>query len=155
MNGNLPRHLTLFTFALSLLLMSGCNQSPAARIERVLNQCAKIAAKASVYQDTSVQAGYVAREFQAVDVSDCPPEFRAAFQDHVNAWSQAQISYGQNSVANNIVQGAVAALTDNPSSIASLGLQAFAANQDINNTYYRLTMIAATYGARIPHSSVQ
>jgi predicted GIY-YIG superfamily endonuclease len=150
MKGNFLRYSTVSTLVASILMMSGCTRSPASAIESVLNQSVGVSKRASSFTaDPASQAGYVADGLQAIDTSGCPQEFRVAFQDHVNAWRSAQAAYAQNSIGNNIVQGAVAALTDNPSAIGSLGLQAFAANQDINNTYFRLTMIAATYGARV------
>ncbi len=149
---------TICCFLLLLLcvaLITGCNRSPAGRIETVLNRCAEISKKASAMQaDNSVKAGFVADEFQSLDVTGCPPDFRAAFQEHINAWRQAQSAYANNTVVNNVAEGVFAAVTENPNGLGAVQDAADSATQDINSTYYNLTEIAARYGARIPRSAV-
>jgi S1-C subfamily serine protease len=95
-------------------------RSPASEIQSVLNQCAKIAKKASALNvNPAAKDGYVADGFQAIDASRCPQDFRIAFQEHINAWRNAPFD-----------------------------------GQEMNTTYFRLTKIAAAYGARIPRSVV-
>lgn len=132
-------------------LIAGCSRSPADRMTHVLSECADIAKDARIRcHDEAALAGYVADHFQAEDTSGCPTEFRTAFQAHVNAWRQAQFAYGNNTLANNFVEGAVAGLSGDYSGVGQTLGSAYQAGQDINNTYYRLTMVAVSYGARVP-----
>lgn len=135
----------------AFMLLAGCSRSPADSMTHVLTECADIAKDARAHaRDEAALAGYIADHFQAVDTSGCPPEFRAAFQAHVNAWRQAQYAYANNTVANNFVEGAVAGFTGDYSGVGQTLGTAYQAGQDINNTYYRLTVFAAASGARIP-----
>jgi hypothetical protein len=122
----------------------------------VLNDCARISKEASAMgRDAAATAGYLADHFQALDASACPQDFRVSFQQHVNAWRQAQYAYANNTAVNNVIEGAVAAVAENPSMIGAAAGAAAQASQEINSTYYQLTAIAAAYGARIPRSVVE
>jgi hypothetical protein len=136
--------------------LTACSRSPSARIEDVLNRCAEIGRKASGFQmDEASKAHYIAASFQEMDVSGCPEDFRVAFQEHVNAWQQFQMAAANNNVVNNVVVGAVSGITNDPSGIGQLQGAEASAQDAVNQTYYRLTEIAAQYGARIPRSVVQ
>jgi hypothetical protein len=135
--------------------LEGCGRSDAAQITKVLDRCAEISHQAARYNgDLGRQANFVATEFQNVDVSSCPADFRMAFQAHVFAWQQAEPALAQNTVGNNILEGVIAGATDNPRLIGGVSGQASMARQQINATYLELTQIAARYGARIPASVV-
>lgn len=144
----------LFNIGLFLIVLSGCSQSPAGRIERVLNRCTEISKEASKFQDPAAQAGYVADAIQGIDTSRCPPDFRVAFQEHINAWRHAESAYSANTFGNNILEGALAAITENPQMIGQTAFAAGDAFQHINATYYRLVTIATAHGARVPLSVV-
>lgn len=141
---------------LFLVGLTACNQSPSARIEDVLNRCAEIGRKASnMNLSEASKAHYIAASFQELDVSDCPEDFRIAFQDHVNAWQQFQMAASNNNVVNNVAVGVVAGITNDPSGIGQIQNDEASALDAVNQTYYRLTEIAAAYGARIPPAAVQ
>ena len=137
------------------MLGSSCSRTPAGSIEHVLNECAEISEGASRQQTAPAKAAYEADHFQSLDISDCPEDFRIAFQAHINAWRQAQMAFANNTMANNFIEGAVAGFSGNTSNVGATMGAAAQANQDINSTYYELTTIAAKYGARIPRSVVQ
>jgi len=72
-------HLLIFPF-----LFVGCSPSPDRAIEKVLNQCAKNTAKVNGSNISAAQAAsFLASEMQKMDTRNCPPEFRAAFQQHI------------------------------------------------------------------------
>lgn len=142
--------LTAMAFALE-----GCGRSDAAQITKVLDRCAEISHQAAKYNgNLGSQADFVAAEFQKVDVSSCPEDFRMAFQAHVFAWQQAAPALAQNTVGNNILEGVIAGATNNPHLIGGVSGQASMASQQIGATYFELTQIAARYGARVPTSVV-
>ena len=154
MNYQLLRHLGgTVILALLLAINSGCSRAPASRIEGVLNRCAEISRKASSLQaDYAQKAGYIADSFQAVDTSGCPADFRAAFQQHVNAWRQAQIALAGNTMGANFTEGFMAGFSGDPSQLGQTQGRASASVEDVNATYYNLTVIAARYGAQVPSS---
>lgn len=63
----------------------------AAAIEKALEQDQAIYNEAkSKFPNNAAQATrYIAERMQRIDITRCPPEFRLAFQQHVNAWAQA------------------------------------------------------------------
>jgi len=153
--GGVPRS-GLLALVLIVMGLTACNQSPSSRIEEVLNRCAEIGRKASSMQMAEAsKAHYIAASFQEIDVSGCPEDFRVAFQAHVNAWQQFQMAAANNNVVNNVIVGAVAGVTNDPSGIGQIQNDEASARDAVNQTYYRLTEIAAAYGARIPRSVVQ
>ena len=144
---------TITILALSLLV--ACSKTPADRITDVLSQCAQVSHKAAALNSNpGAQANYVASSFQSMDVSQCPADFRMAFQAHAFAWQQAAPYLANDSVATAFFEGLAAGATDDPRFIGQAGQQAAYAAQQINQTYYVLTQIAAKYGARIPRSIV-
>ena len=140
--------------AVVLTLTPSCSKSPGSCITSVLDECAAIGKRASAYSDPAAQANYVAVSFQKVDVSDCPADFRVAFQSHVNAWQQSSAAFAQNTGGTAFVEGVAAGLTGNTDYIGQANNRAAYATQQINATYYALTEVAAKYGARIPRSVV-
>lgn len=150
MNITLP-YLAVIAVA---FILSACG-SDSSRITKVLEQCAKISQRAAVYNNSpGVQAGFIAAESQKIDVTGCPPDFRMAFQSHVFAWQQAAPSLGNNNLGTAFLEGLAAGVTEDPRFIGQAEQEASYAGQQINATYYRLTQIAAKYGARIPRSVV-
>ena len=147
---------SLVCAALAVTALTGCSRSPASRIEKVLNQSAEVSKKAGALSaDPARQAAAVADGFQAIDASGCPPDFRVAFQQHINCWRQAQSAFAGNTLGNNIAEGFVAGLTENYSGLGASQNAAAVANQQINDSYYQLTAIAAAHGARVPRSVVE
>jgi len=145
-------------FALLIVLgIRGCfsGGSEASRITKVLNRCVEISHRAAQYNgNPGAQANFVGTEFQKIDVSNCPPDFRTAFQAHVFAWQQAATALANNTLGTNFLEGMLAGATDDSRFIGQASGQAEMAVQQINATYYDLTQIASRYGARIPNSAV-
>ena len=143
------------TFLAITILLTSCGKSDAGRITGVLAQCAKISHNAgSISQDPSTQARYVAEEFQKVDVTKCPLDFRLAFQKHVFAWQQAEPSLKSNTVGTAFIEGFLSGMAADPRFLGLANDQAAIAVQEINSTYRELTLVAAEYGASIPTSVV-
>lgn len=150
---NLLLRTVVTIIALSILV--ACSKSDGDRITDVLNQCAQTSHKAAALNSSpGAQANYIAAEAQKVDVTKCPPDFRMAFQAHVNAWLQAVPYLANNNLGTSLLEGLAAGATDDPRYIGQAGQQAAYATQQINQTYSNLTLIAAKYGARIPRSIV-
>jgi len=138
---------------LCLVLFISCGRSNASRITNILDKCAQISHRAAAYNGSpGGQANYIAAEFQKLDVSGCPADFRMAFEAHIFAWLQAAPALGNNNLITNIGEGIAAGMTEDPRFIGQAGGQAAYATQQINTTYYQLTQIAASHGARIPRS---
>ena len=145
---------TLIAF-IAFSLIAGCSKSDGDRITEILNQCAQNSHKAAALNSNpGAQANYVASSLQGMDVSKCQADFRMAFQAHAFAWQQAAPYLSNNNVATAFFEGLAAGATDDPRFIGQAGQQAAYAAQQINQTYYTLTQIAAKYGARIPRSVV-
>lgn len=136
------------------LTVTSCSKSPANAITDVLEECANIGHKARAYTDPGSQADFVARSFQAVDVSDCPADFRMAFQAHVNAWQNSVSALANNTAGNAFLEGFTAGVTQDSRFIGQAGDRADMAASQINATYDVLTQIAAHHGATIPRSVV-
>ena len=147
---------TICRFILTIVALSqivACSKSDGDRITDVLNQCAQTSHKAAALNSSpGAQASYIAAEAQKVDVTRCPADFRMAFQAHVNAWHQAAPYLANNNLGTSFLEGLAAGATDDPRFIGQAGQQAAYAAQQINQTYFDLTQIAAKYGARIPRS---
>jgi hypothetical protein len=150
-----PVHTTTLRalFFLVLLTISACSRSDSSRITTVLNRCAEVSSRAAAFNtDPGRQADFIATEFQKIDVSSCPVDFRMAYQAHVFAWQQAAPALANNSFGTNFLEGLLAGLTDNSGAIGGASGQAAQAVQQINATYFDMTQVAARYGARIPRS---
>jgi hypothetical protein len=142
---------------LIILGIRGCfsGGSEANRITKVLNRCVEISRRAAQYNaNPGVQANFVAAEFQKIDLSNCPQDFRMAFQAHIFAWQKAAPALANNSLGTNFLEGVLAGTTDDPRFIGQASGQAEMAVQQINATYYDVTQMAAHYGARIPNSAI-
>ena len=137
------------------LLVGGCSRSPSSAIEHVLNKCANDAKFVNQSTMSSAQAAtYLADEWQKTDTRDCPPEFREAFQEHVNAWREASTCFSEDTPLNAFLEGFASGYTQDPSLFGASHQKAAIAAQNINSTYDRLVNIAAAYGARVPTSYV-
>ena len=129
--------------------------SEASRISKVLDRCAEIGHRAAQYNSNpSAQANFIATEFQKIEVSGCPQDFRVAFQAHIYAWQQATPALANDNLATNFLEGVLSGETGDSRFIGSASGQAAAATQQINATYFELTQIAARYGAHIPNAVV-
>jgi hypothetical protein len=139
----------------ALSILTACGKSEAERITAILNQCAQFSHNAATLKDNrGAQADYLARSFQSMDVSQCPADFRMAFQAHIFAWQQAAPYLSNDTLANAFFEGLLSGLTKDSRFIGQAGQQAANAAQQINQTYNNLTQIAAKYNARIPRSIV-
>lgn len=139
------------TFALvALSFLVACGRSDADRISDVLDRCAQISEKPAGFSP-GLKAKIVAEAFQKMDVSRCPADFRAAFQEHVFAWQQAAPYFANENVATSIFEKLAANNTNDPSLAGQAGQQAA---RKIKETYEVLTKVAAQYGARIPKTGV-
>ena len=139
---------------LGLVVLAGCG-SDSSRITSVLEKCAAVGRQsASVPGGPGSQANFIARQFQGIDVTGCPADFRMAYQAHVFAWQQAAPALANDQIGTAFLEGLASGLTNDPRYIGQAGGQAQFAIQQINATYFELTQIAARYGARIPRSAV-
>jgi len=145
--------ILLAVLTATMLVQGGCSRSPSDRITTVLNRCSEISHRAASFDaNPGAQASFIATEFQKIDVSSCPADFRMAFQAHIFAWQQAGPALANNSFGTNFLEGVVAGLTGETGVFGGASGQASMATQQVNATYYELTLIAARYGARIPRS---
>lgn len=113
-------------------MLPSCSKTEGQAITDVLSTCAEASHAASKYDGSAAQADFITKSFQGIDVTACPQDFRVAYQAHVNAWSVYADSFPSKTgapLANNV-------------------------GQQVNSTYYALTMVAAKYGAKIPRSVV-
>jgi hypothetical protein len=137
-------------------LLTACGRSDSSRITTVLEKCAAVGRQSSgVPGGQSAQAAFIAREFQKIDVTACPADFRTAYQAHVFAWQQAAAPLGNNHLGTAILERIASGLTEDPRYLGQAAQQAQYASQQINGTYFNLTQVAARYGARIPQSEVR
>lgn len=98
--------VTLIQIVILTFCIVGCSKSPEAAIESVLNQCAQNTQKVNNSDMSAAQAAqFLASQMQKMDTSDCPPEFRAAFQQHINAWRDASGYFAQNTPLNAFLEG--------------------------------------------------
>lgn len=144
----------VMAFGLTLALL-GCGRSPETAIESVLNRCARLSDQVNRSQAKPGEAAaFLAASMQDIDTRACPPEFRLAFQQHINAWREAAPYFAQDTGLNAFIDGFAAGLMQDASLVGASGQAAAAASQNINATYYQLVNIAAAHGARVPNSVV-
>ncbi len=142
--------------SLGILLLGlgdGWGGSPeAAAIEKVLNQDQALCLEAkSKFPNSAAQATrHVAERMQQIDTSRCPPEFRLAFQQHVNAWRQSVPYIQADTPVTAFFEGLYAGATDDYSVLGLSSQQARLANEQVNVSYREVLNVAAVYGARIP-----
>ena len=86
-------------------LVTSCSKTPADSITDVLNECAEVGRKSGKYSDPAAQANFVAKSFQEIDVTDCPADFRMAYQDHVNAWQNSVSALANNTGGTAFIEG--------------------------------------------------
>lgn len=147
---------TLIQVVILTLCIGGCSKSPENAIESVLKKCAQNTEKVNDSNMSAAQAAqYLASEMQKMDTSDCPPEFRAAFQQHINAWRDASGYFAQNTGLNAFFEGLAAGYFQDSSFYGVSQQNAAIAAQNINATYNQLVTIAAAHGASVPESIVR
>lgn len=129
-------------------VLVACGNSDADNITDVLTRCAQISEKPAGFSP-GLKAKIVAEAFQNMDVSRCPPDFRAAFREHVFAWQQAAPYFANENVATSIFEKLAANTTQDSQLAGQAGQQAA---RKINETYEALVKIAEKHGARIPQS---
>lgn len=153
----LVRKTTALVFALVVpLLFGGCSRGPGNAIESVLNRCADHTQYVNHSGMSAAQAAqFLATEMQKLDTRDCPPDFRTAFQQHINAWRDAAGHFAQNSPLNSFLEGMAAGFFQDPSMFGISQQNAAAASQNINATYNQLVTIAVAHGARVPESIIK
>lgn len=140
-----------------LLLWSGAGMTgnpEAVAIEKVLKRDAAIVreAKSRFPNDAAAGTRYVAEQLQRIDTSNCPADFRLAFQQHVNAWRQS-IPYVQaDTPLNAFLEGLYAGVTEDYGALGMSSYQADLAREQVNATYREVLNSAAVHGARIPES---
>lgn len=138
------------------LLLAGCSKSPDKAIESVLNRCAKKTEEVNASTISAAEAAlFLAEEMQKMDTRNCPPDFRVAFQQHINAWRDASGAFSQNTGLNAFLESFAAGYFNDPSFIGVSQQNAAIANYRINATYNELVNIAVAHGARVPHSVVE
>jgi hypothetical protein len=87
--------------------------SSASAIETILNQCAMNSQRVNNSSMSAAQAAeFFSNEMQKMDTRNCPPEFRVAFQNHINAWRDAAGAFAQNTPLNAFWKGLPRALSE-------------------------------------------
>jgi len=135
-----------------LLFVAG-GGGEATEITRVMERHAQILNKVGFDFPNSppAQARYIAVELQKVNESGCPGEFRRAYQQHVNAWRQAEAYFAANTSLNAFLEGLYSGYTGDYSALGFSGRQAAAAAQQVSATYFELVTVASEYGGRVPN----
>ena len=104
------------------------------------------------YRNKTSKADYV-RRMRAIDLDDCPDDFKKAFRDHITA-------HAGSDTANNVGIGAIivgtigSIVTANPIplivGIGAGGASTAAGVADIHTTWEQVKKVAAKYGAEPP-----
>jgi hypothetical protein len=107
-----------------------------------------------------------AEGMRKLDLSQCPPNFAAAYMDHIHAWEDAaEIQRAQNRLESNDNRGSVVittalqkllgsdknALKDASAMETKLKDAENVAGANIKDTYHKVERIAVAYGATLPH----
>ncbi len=163
--GNKPFSVTgIATSSVALVLSIGffllglgggfAGNPEAAAIEKALEQDQAIYREAeSRFPNNAAQATrYIAERMQRINTTSCPPEFRLAFQQHVNAWAQAAPYIQADTPLSAFFEGLYAGATDDYRFLGLSSQQANLAKAQIGDTYRVVLNVAAAYGARIPRS---
>lgn len=163
--GNKPFSVTgIATSSVALVLSIGffllglgggfAGNPEAAAIEKALEQDQAIYREAeSRFPNKAAQATrYIAERMQRINTTSCPPEFRLAFQQHVNAWAQAAPYIQADTPLSAFFEGLYAGATDDYRLLGVSSYQANVAKAQIGDTYRVVLNVAAAYGARIPDS---
>lgn len=142
--------IVMASFAFGIL-GSPFNQEASA-IERVLREEGAVIRQAkSKYPRNSIdQTRFVASQIQSIDTSRCPPDFRYAFQQHVNAWEQAVPYVSANTGLTAFFEGLYAGYTEDYRVIGTANYQAQMALRYVDSTFHEVKSISAKYGAKIP-----
>ena len=148
--------VTLIQIAILTFCVGGCSKSPKDAIESVLNQCAQNSQKVNNSNMSAAQtAQFLASEMQKMDTSNCPSDFRTAFQQHINAWRDASGYFAQNTPLNTFLEGFAAGFLQDSSLYGVSQQNAAIAVQNINTTYNQLVTIAVAHGATVPESIIR
>ena len=105
------------------------------------------------------------QNMRSIDLSDCPSDFRVAYMAHIHAWDEAAAVMAANDKLDSnedsdAIAGGLATIfgssatpwqdhLDAKENIRRLAAQADA---DIKSTFNQVELVAAAYGARVPHS---
>ncbi len=138
--------------SLALGILGSPFNHEASAIEKVLKEEGGIIkqAKSKHPRNSIEQTRYVAGRMQSIDTSRCPPDFRYAFQQHVNAWEQAVPYVSANTGLTAFFEGLYAGYTEDYRMIGTANYQAQVALRYIDSTFHEVKSISAKYGAKIP-----
>lgn len=102
---------------------------------------------------------------RSIDLSDCPADFRVAYMAHIHAWDEAAAVMAANDKLNSnedsdAIAGGLAAIfgsdatpwQDHLNAKENIGRLAAQADADIKSTFNQVELLAAAYGAKVPHS---
>lgn len=143
--------VSLVVWAWTAAALSAANPGAAA-IETVLNADLDLSKRAASLHrnDAGMRARYTAIEMQRIDLTRCPPDFRVAFQDHINAWSEAVPYIAANTPLAAFLEGLYSGYTQDYSALGWSQNQADLAAYQIHRTYQEVLRSAAAHGARVP-----
>ena len=94
----------------------------------------------------------IAHAYQQIDTRHCPPDFRRAYQEHINAWRAAESALAMDNNFMAFIEGFGAGYFNDPSMLGASARDADAAILRINQTLDHLVVVASHYGARMPAS---
>ncbi|MBL9091608.1 MAG: hypothetical protein JNL96_10310 [Planctomycetaceae bacterium] len=147
---------TICVTAISILLASGCGPSQKdvhrEAILRILNYDKQISknrdAKASVDQSNTNLAKVIDEycvELEKQDMTECPPEFRLAFNRHIESWRTTAVTIRQiPGMMDAFLAGMLSAVTGDDATSGGAG-DLKKAEQEIRKTYEEVERIAAKY----------
>jgi hypothetical protein len=151
LTGVVTASLGIFLALLLFATGGGGNQEVSA-MERSLSQGLRISldAQRRFPADTVRQSKFIAAELQKIDTRDCPPDFRVAFQQNVEAWEVAIPYFEADNPGTSFLEGFLGGLTNDYSAVGFSNYQARLAADNIDQTYRQLKITAVAYGASIP-----
>lgn len=176
------RLMAATVLSLSLILNLGCKEDPqeAARRQQQFADAEAAKAKAEqlaryrsaiekVLQMDLLTGTHATSEhtqgMRSIDLSECPLDFRVAYMAHIHAWDEAAAVMAANDKLNSnedsdAIAGGLATLfssdatpwQDHLNAKANIERLAAQADADIKSTFNQVEILAAAYGARVPHS---
>lgn len=135
------------------LCICSCTESPEDGVQRVLDENTALLAKFEKSSSPGMEAltTYVTG-LSRIDMESCPPDFREAFQAHVNAWmgTHTELSNQPDGFWEGAAMGALNSfLGEQDGGVSRMAsARRYWANQR-QATAYRVTEIAARYGAKV------
>jgi hypothetical protein len=100
---------------------------------------------------------------RTIDLSDCPPEFRVAYMEHIEAWEElVKVSQAKNELDSEADAAAAAGFLstlfsmnttpwrDHVRAEAEVQRLGVAATADVHSTWETVEQIASKYGAQVP-----